>query len=309
MYRFLTLSFVVLNALSSMAQNSSANPEGKKYTSITPSAYALIKLKAYTKIPFAKETAALLAKDSVGEELKKGGRDFFKYIIHFENRYWTVDKMLARVPSGNILEFSSGYSFRGLSRCMEQNINFIDTDLPYVIDTKKKMVNTLLAESGRRVIGNFQLLPLNVFNQTDFTNIVNRFPPGPVTIINEGLLVYFNDDEKRQLCSIIHHVLENRGGYWITADIYVKTDEHPVDNPVMSSFRMEHHLDENRFDNYEAAEKFFKNCGFEVVYRESLAIDQLSCLQLLSQSKRDGVIEKLKNSPPIRQTWCLRVAQ
>jgi hypothetical protein len=306
--------YVVLGAIAlfspaiSVAQKSNQSQVDMKYTSITPSAIALIKLKSYTQIPFAKKAAALLGEDSLGRDIKQGSPEFFRRLIHFENRYWTIDKLLTKVNPKNILEFSSGYSFRGLDMCLKQNINFIDTDLPAVISDKQKMIKTFMVDSGA-IKGHLQLLPLNVLNKDEFMNVISRFPIGPVTLVNEGLLVYFDLEEKRKLCSIIHEVLKTRGGYWITADIYIKTDEPRVESPAMEAFRKEHHLDENRFEDYASAKRFFADCGFEVVYTESLAIEQLSCLQLLSPGKRQAVVEKLQNAPHTRQTWCLAIAK
>jgi O-methyltransferase involved in polyketide biosynthesis len=297
----------LLGSTGATAQSANAAHDLMKYNSISPSATALIRLKAFTDIPFARAASALVGEDTLGRDLHKGTPEFFRWLIHFENRYKSVDKMLEHVNPTNILEFSSGYSFRGLDLCLNKPVNFIDTDLPDVVKIKKNMVRQFLAEAGKKPKGNFDLLPLNVLDEKEFVNTVARFPAGPVTLINEGLLVYFDLTEKKTLCSIIHEILKERGGYWITADVYIKTNEPRSDTPSVDAFRKEHHLDENRFDDFKSAEEFFRSCGFEVVYREELAIDRLSCLQRLSPEKREAVIQKLKTAPSIRQTWCLKV--
>ncbi|MGN6163438.1 MAG: hypothetical protein ACTHOF_02765, partial [Flavisolibacter sp.] len=70
--------------------------------------------------------------------------------------------------------------------------------------------------------GKLEILPLNALDEQAFVEVVNRFAQGQIAIVNEGLLVYLNREEKLKLCSNIHKVLEQRGGYWITADIYIK---------------------------------------------------------------------------------------
>lgn len=277
----------------------------QRFESISPSAYALLKLKAHTSIPFAKETASYFSHESfAGNE----GKTDVRKLIHFENRYRTVDKMLARFSSSNILEFSSGYSFRGLALCRDSAIYFIDTDLPDVIARKKGIMSGILRQHNLSLQGKLELLPLNVFDVVAFISVTDRFPEGPVTLVNEGLLPYFNDEEKRSLCRSIHEVLTKRGGYWITADIYIKDKTDSKDSGMIeSSFRREHHLDENRFESYPAAEAFFKDCGFEVVARETIAEDKLSSLALLSEEKRKRFIRKMKAGQSVRQTWCLRV--
>ncbi|WP_315822535.1 hypothetical protein [Paraflavitalea speifideaquila] len=39
-------------------------------------------------------------------------------------------------------------------------------------------------------------MPLNALDEEQFNQVVALLPPGPVTIVNEGLLMYLNWDEK-----------------------------------------------------------------------------------------------------------------
>jgi O-methyltransferase involved in polyketide biosynthesis len=287
--------------------------ETRDFNAISPSAEFLIRLKAYTTIPFAKEAAALLVKGPAAETRinPDAYKQFFlKMLIHFETRYRTIDNILSRLPTTNFLEISSGYSFRGLNMCLEKNVNFIDTDLPALIAEKKKVVAELIKNTDRELKGNLELEPLNSLNEDDFMRIINKFPEGPVTIINEGLLPYLNEEEKRKLCSIIHKALQERGGYWVTGDIYSKEkSEWNKDNmpEEAKQWREAHRTEENKFDDLVQAELFFHRCGFEILYRESKAIDQLSCLLLLGDEK-ERTIEKLRTSTPDRETWCLQVS-
>ncbi|MEF9478469.1 hypothetical protein OWR28_12865 [Chryseobacterium sp. 1B4] len=41
-------------------------------------------------------------------------------------------------------------------------------------------------------------------------------------IINEGLLMYFDREKQSQILKNIHSVLQENGGTWVTADIYLK---------------------------------------------------------------------------------------
>jgi hypothetical protein len=61
--------------------------------------------------------------------------------VHFENRYWSINRLLQQTDSTNILELSSGYSFRGLDLCNKnERIHYIDTDLPAVVKLKQDMI-------------------------------------------------------------------------------------------------------------------------------------------------------------------------
>ena len=72
-------------------------------------------------------------------------------------------------------------------------------------------------------------------------------------------------------------------------------------------WREQHKAEENKFDDFKQAEEFFIQCGFSVLYRESQAIDQLSCLSLLGD-KKEGTVEKMRTTTPDRQTWCLQIS-
>lgn len=284
---------------------------GKDYNSISPTAEYLVRLKAFTHIPFAKEAAAVLVSRSPWSEatLAAGAdrKEFFKRLFHFENRYWTTDRLLRRTHPTHILEISSGYSFRGLGWCFEQPVHFIDTDLPDLVAAKSQLIPGLIAGREATMKGRYELLPLNVMDTDQFTAVISRFDEGPVSIINEGLLMYLGAAEKKQLLGTIRQVLTTRGGYWITGDIYLRQEakEALSRNPLVDAFRKQHRMDENMFGSFEEAEQLFDDCGLEVVEREALALDELSCLDLPGVNKKE-VIQLMESRPQARESWRLR---
>lgn len=287
--------------------------ESRNFNTISPSAEFLVRLKAFTTIPFAKEAAALLVKGAVAEAAEHSQEDrnyFFRQMLHFENRYRTIDKILADISTTNFLELSSGYSFRGLALCLEKNVYFMDTDLPDLVEEKKKIVAELLRSSNKEMKGKLELVALNALNRDNFTQVANKLPGGPVTIINEGLLPYLENEEKTILCSIIQEILKQRGGFWITGDIYIKQDNEETRYmpEIAKRWKMQHHTEENKFEDFVSAEKFFAARDFKVVRRESFAKDELSCLQFFGDAKNE-IIETMMVSNPKRQTWCLKISE
>jgi O-methyltransferase involved in polyketide biosynthesis len=282
----------------------------KDFSSISPSARFLMYLKARTTIPFAKQAANIL-KDGEPEteqpELtEEEKRYYYRQLIHFENRYVTVDRLLQKVSAPNYVEISSGFSFRGLNLCLEQHVNFADTDLPGITETKAGLTQTLIADHELTLKGKLEVVSLNVLDEKAFYNLISRFPPGPVIILNEGLLVYLNMDEKCRLRDIIGRILKKRGGYWITGDIYIKTAEGSPRhlNEQSEKFHRDHQIYENRFESYAEAEKFFADGNFQILYKEEQAFEQLNAIQRLGDNK-DLVLDKLKNTSFNRQSWCL----
>jgi O-methyltransferase involved in polyketide biosynthesis len=286
-------------------------PEKQKdYSSISPSAKSLLLMKGYTNIPYAKETAALMQGPEIFN-LDFDNKDFWFWIrvMHFESRYWSIDQLLKQTDARNILELSSGYSLRGLALCVHnENIHYIDTDLPEVISTKRDMISRLHLDAS--VKGRLELLPLNAMDEPAFNAIVQRFDKGPLTIVNEGLLMYLNTEEKQKLCKMIHGVLKERGGCWITADIYIKLPAEVQANMPKSSseasFLEQHNLEENKFESYEAAKAFFESQGFALVKEAEQDFDKLSSLPNLIKVLPEEM-RKSKNPPPkIQATWMLK---
>lgn len=136
----------------------------KDYTSISPSAYALLMMKGHTDIPFAREAAALL--ENPGKD--PDAANYWITVMHFESRYQSIDQLLEDQPYSNILELSSGFSFRGLALSRRQPVFYIDTDLEGVIAGKKRFVDALTAGEA---LGQYELQPLNVLDAAAFKKI------------------------------------------------------------------------------------------------------------------------------------------
>lgn len=284
--------------------------EARDYTTISPSAKSLLLMKGLTNIPYAKEVSSLMQGPEIFDlDFKEKDFRFWMRVMHFESRYWSVDQLLKKTNHKNILELSSGYSLRGLDMCSKEDVHYIDTDLPEIIATKQQMTEKL--GLGKHTKGKLTLLPLNALDETAFNEVIARFDDGPITIVNEGLLMYLNTEEKKRLCHTIYNLLKERGGYWITADIYTKLSEE-IRNAMPKSkseaeFLEQHRIEENKFDSYEAAETFFKQQGFEIVKEADIDFKELSVVPYLLKTLPPEV-RNSKNPPPkIQATWMLKV--
>jgi O-methyltransferase involved in polyketide biosynthesis len=234
---------------------------------------------------------------------------FILRLVHFETRYLSIDEGLAASDLTNILEFSSGFSFRGLNHCENPNVHYVDTDLPQLMATKRPLVEQLAKIFCSYPVDNLIMQDLNVLDEDAFADALRMLPPGPVTIVNEGLLMYLDEAQKQTLGAIIHDQLSERGGCWITADIYLKKDE-TVDQTcglfedVGKEFLSEHHVEDNKFETFEAAEAFFSECGFTIRQKVEVPPDRVSSrkwLETLPRSSLGGLKGKKKN----RETWIL----
>jgi O-methyltransferase involved in polyketide biosynthesis len=294
-----------------MNTENSDSLESRNFTTISPSAKSLLFLKGYTNIPFAQKTAELVSyPKQYTPDYEKKDLTFWARLLHFENRYWSIDQLLEGTGCKNILELSSGYSFRGLATAKSDEVYYIDTDLPELIKTKLPRLEKL-AKDDTGLLGTLELLPLNALDEESFLSIVDRFPDGPVAIINEGLLMYLDVEEKTRLCNIIHRVLKQRGGYWITADIYIKQLLEKLNLTIdqgTKEFFAQHDIEKNKFESFEEAEAFFNHVNFAVDAKASVGPEKLSALEYFLKNLPAEQMANFQRSGKIQETWRLRIA-
>lgn len=288
--------------------------ENKKrdYGTISPSAKTLILLKGLTSIPYAKETATLISlPEKYVQDYSSREMFYWARVLHFEYRYWSIDQLLADIPHPNILELSSGFSFRGLAAIQKESVYYIDTDLSNIIETKKDFTDALKGKDFQAK-GMLEILPLNALDEQAFEATVNRFPPGEIVIVNEGLLMYLGLPEKEKLCAVIRKVLAARGGYWITADIYIKNEYSNVRagmSDELNRFFRQHNIVENMFDSFEAAEAFFNKNGLAVDKEAEMNYQEMTVMPYLLQSATPEHMETAKKQGKVHATWRLKLAE
>jgi len=282
----------------------------RDYSSISPSAKGLLLMKGLTDIPFVADAAKLVLGRNSSGVLSEHSMDetFLKRLIHFEARYKSLNNLLESLGGENILEMSSGFSFRGLQMAINNpNITYIDTDLPGVIETKNSLIDQLITEQSLNLQGELMVMPLNVLDEESFMNTVAKLPAGPINIVNEGLLMYLDTAEKIQLCQIISKILSERGGYWITADIYIKKDYAISKSDHFSQFLESHKIEEKKFDSYEQAESFFAGQGLKLFKKAHPVFKQLSSLKYIPQHALQELTMQARRLGSIRESWALTV--
>jgi len=284
-----------------------------RFDSISPSAKSLLLTKALTDIPFAKEAALVIwGKEALQNSTALlSQRSFIRKLIHFESRYKSVDNALSQTGLHNVLEFSSGFSFRGLALCKNPQVQYVDTDLAGVIGIKEKVIKELIDKYVTWPLTNLVTQPLNVLNEEAFEATANLLPPGPIAFANEGLLMYLDTVQKVQLCSIIHTILSKRGGYWVTADAYIRKeipggDPNDIFDQHARQFLADHKVEENKFESFQAAETFFNNCGFTIHATAVALPEQISAMRFIKEAMLQNTSATQKNTPRIRETWILK---
>jgi len=288
-----------------------ANTTDRDYSSISPSAKSLLMMKGLTPIPYAREAAALMiAPEPYVPDYSNKHPLFWARVAHFETRYQSISILLRNDPVKQILELSSGFSFRGLDWVHQQDVHYIDTDLPEVVRQKNTFVQQLEQEAAPRK-GLLEILPLNALDEQQFQEVISHFESGPLAMVNEGLLMYLGIAEKEQLCRIIHRILKERGGYWVTADIYLKpaagTPSLRIDDQLQQ-FLEQHHVEDNMFDSIDQARSFFQANGFIIDEEAQPDYSQASALKYLLENITEEQQQKMKNGGRIHTTWKLKAA-
>jgi O-methyltransferase involved in polyketide biosynthesis len=271
-------------------------------------------MKALTEIPFVRQAAGLVFGEGnlPHEAHELVTVQYLKRLAHFETRYWSIDTALDMIGTPNILEIASGFSFRGFNKTLYEDVYYIDTDLPEMIETKEGLVRSLMRMLPDAPIGQLLLKPLNALDEEAFADLVRKFPPGPIAIVGEGLLVYLNDAEKRKLCGNIREQLLLRGGYWISADIYIRNKEEDLPglkdglSPEIERFLQAHGVEEQKFTSYAEAEAFFQSCGLKLAYKATPDHSLLKSLELLQQLAPNTPLRTAAMvRHRIRETWIL----
>jgi O-methyltransferase involved in polyketide biosynthesis len=241
----------------------------RDFSSISPSARALLITKSETSIPYAAEAARLaFGAEAVEAELAEMRREPVSGFRrqHFEARYRSIDTLLAESGLTRVMELAAGLSFRGLAMAERPGVVYLDTDLPDIAALKADLVARL---HPAPLAGRLEVAPLEALHADAFRAAAARLAPGPLAVVNEGLLIYLDAAEKSRLAANVRAALRELGGVWITADVYVPNPPgiRPPLAPRAQEFLQRHRVEQNKFAGWEAAERFFTGEGFTIARR------------------------------------------
>jgi O-methyltransferase involved in polyketide biosynthesis len=240
------------------------NHEKISYTAIAV-AYA----RTFSDIPYSKEISDICDASNLTEENAKVHHDLAPY---FEARFKGLTNLIKKSGIKNILEVASGVDPRGLIMAEEDpEVTFMETDLPDMLRQKRNVLDELCKQAKIQLPKNLHFAELNVLDEVAFRTALEGFPSGPIAIGNEGLLAYFNREEKQKMAEIIHDILVERGGVWVTPDIFTVADlkktvtddkKHEVAMEELKT-RTQRKYESNAFIDVDDAKKFFTDLGFE----------------------------------------------
>jgi O-methyltransferase involved in polyketide biosynthesis len=245
----------------------------RDFSTISPSAKALLLVKAQTSLPYARRAAELLwgaASVEAAEREASASPEAATRRRHFELRAQSLDAALDLLGANRVLELAAGLSFRGLAMAQRAGVFYLDTDLPELVSVKASLVESLRPAS---LPGTLRIGALDALDADAFRAAIRAMPAGPLAIIHEGLLMYLDEGEKARLAASIRDALLERGGTWVTADVYVRSKTPVYREERTKRFLEAHRVEEKKFADMAAAEAFFTSNGFTVTRSISLEAD------------------------------------
>lgn len=165
-----------------------------------------------------------------------------------------------------------------------------------------------MQEKNVETRGVLETRPLNALDEKEFNTLIESFPEGPIIIVNEGLLMYLSDGEKKKVGNNIYQALKKRGGYWITGDIYVKAELERLtknEDDNLKDLVDQQRIEDNMFENFDQARVFLEDAGFQIDKESVLDLPKLSSLKYLIHNATQEELAKMQLSPKIQTTWRL----
>lgn len=248
----------------------------KEYSKISPTAVFCARMRAKQKLPFSKEIVNLIDtkfKDLV-EDLPDYGNtlnsksDFIPFI---EGRYYSLNDSLFSIDNAFIVEIASGLSPRSLEFLNKKNIIYLETELKGLINLKEKILNEIITQK-KLDAKNLFFMDINPLEKKDMDKIgklyLEKGKNKKLIIIHEGLLMYFNKNEKKIFRDNMKYLFETyfKEGLWLTSDfsrIKKKKDEILGKENIRGKISKVTKREFDYFKSEEETKEFLADNGFK----------------------------------------------
>lgn len=193
--------------------------------------------------------------------------DYIYYML--EPRHRAIDYfILTKFPYNQIVELACGLSPRGMTFSDNPQLNYIESDLPKILKTKKEKVeNIYKTRNVDRKNHNFVELDLINEKMTDkISHLLNKNEK--TLVITEGLTPYFEMEQLRKIFTNIASFLKaNGGGVYITDMFHVEDLQRNIYNSNLMKIALKllnAHIKAD-IDNSDEGQTFLRDCGFDFV--------------------------------------------
>ncbi len=275
----------------------------KEYSKISPTAVFCARMRAKQKLPFSKEIVNLIDtkfKEHI-EDLPDYGdtlnskSDFIPFI---EGRYYSLNDAISNIDNAFIVEIASGLSPRSLECSNKRSIIYLETELKGLIELKRKILTEIVNQKNLDV-NNLFFLDINPLEKKDMDKIGKIYSEKgkgkKLVIIHEGLLMYFDKEEKRRFRENINYLFQtySKEGLWLTSDFsrLKKKDNKKGSENIRDKIYKVTKREFDYFESEEETKKFLKGGGFksiilsnekiikDIIKRKSLQFNQEDILK------------------------------
>lgn len=253
----------------------------RDHTKISPTAFNHIVWRTLYGIPYADEfleaarkycpAEYVFNKDILNKNKKRTNPNIAPM---FEGRYKggekAIENFIRKNPNGTVLELAAGFSLHGARLAKKYpKIKYIETDLPEIIKIKEKITKEIGLD-----FPNLVFKRANALDAASVKKAVSLAKPGVrIAVYCEGLLSYFDDQEKKKIAKITETLLGKYGGVWITPDPALDAEARKKLKKVWPEYKRlvkkaeamaKQKYDDHGFKNEKDTDAFFSSCGFEV---------------------------------------------
>lgn len=139
----------------------------------------------------------------------RGLRSLRHSLLH---RHAMIDALVQKSGAAQILELAAGLSRRGATVSADPAIQYVEVDLPPVVERKRALLER--TDEGKAIAArpNLRFVPADVA-EADLPALVD--PTRPVCVIAEGLLMYLKPDQQRALWRRVAALIERAGGLFV----------------------------------------------------------------------------------------------
>jgi len=269
----------------------------ESYEKISPTAKFIAYLRSFTDIPYAKEIAEVSDAKKAFEELAGDSKEsLIRFSAYWEARYKATNRIIRRNGITQILEVAAGLSPRGIAMTENPDVVYVVTDLPQILDQERMITEAALSKLNYQR-PNLHFEVANALDRESLSTALSIFRlDRSVAIITEGLLPYFNHEEKTVLANNIHEVLTKYRGVWITSDVHTKQYRDAATR-LDAKMRQRQdriarstgsNLESNFFADENDVRRFFETAGFQIEeYQYSNVVQDLSSIRLLNLFQED----------------------
>lgn len=189
---------------------------------ISPTAKLTADLRRHSDIPFANMIAELVDAGGYARDMPSGAvpADVISWMAPLiEARYKCLSYAVEQSGISQVLEFASGFAFRGVAIAANESMLYIETDLPALHQSRLNVRQQLESNTDFPTRHNCLFEAADMLSSADVERAAGLLrPEQPVAIIHEGIFPYFSADEKHIAASNIARLLNRFGGVWMTPD-------------------------------------------------------------------------------------------